>query len=142
MKLLMRCAVSFIAMIASTTAAVGSSGAAEAAAKPGVVVDYGNDPVVVKVKPKTIWPYSDLHYSNIHWTKLTNSTGYATAIRHINTCVPSCADANYRNDKVRLKFTRVRTTTTHKRVFTWLRVTVARTHKVSSHALPLKGYWE
>jgi hypothetical protein len=132
MNLLRRTAIGLIAF-AVTASGIAVASPAYAVTKPGVVV---------KVKPKTIWPYSDLHYTKIHWTKLTGAKGYATAVRHVNTCVPSCADANYKNDKVRLKFTRVRTTSTHRSVFTRVRVTVIKTHKVSSHRLPLKGYWE
>ncbi|MCY1141032.1 hypothetical protein OWR29_23795 [Actinoplanes sp. Pm04-4] len=112
---------------------------ASAAAKPGVVVNYWSTPVVVKVKPKKIEPFKDLYYTNIKWTKLTSSTGYATSIRHINSCEPSCADANYVTQKVSMKFTRVRTTSTKRRVFTQVRVTVLKTHKTETHALPLKG---
>jgi hypothetical protein len=78
----------------------------------------------------------------MRWTKLTDTTGYAFATRYINTCVPSCADANYQAAKVRLKFTRVRTTSTQRRVFTRVKVTTISTHRVSSHSLPLRGFGE
>ena len=61
----------------------------------------------------------------------------ATAVQHINTCVPSCADANYRNDRVQMSFSRVRRTSTHRLVFTRVRVTVIKTRKADTFALPL-----
>jgi hypothetical protein len=109
---------------------------AVAATKPGVVVDYGQTPPVVKIRPATIWPFSDIHYTAMHWTRLTSASGRATAVQHINTCVPSCADANYRNDKVQMSFSRVRRTSTHRLVFTRVRVTVIKTRKSQTLALP------
>ncbi|GAA3948119.1 hypothetical protein [Actinoplanes auranticolor] len=115
---------------------------ASAAAKPGVVINYWSTPVVVKIKPKTIEPFKDMYYTKVNWTKLTGSMGYATSIRHINLCKPSCADANYMTERVSMKFTRVRTTSTNRRVFTQVRVTAMKTHKTETHSLPLRGYWE
>ncbi|GAA2601234.1 hypothetical protein GCM10010435_95780 [Winogradskya consettensis] len=129
------------AAVAATAAVIVSAGlfagpADAAAAKPAVVVDYGSAKVVTKVKPKTIRPYKDVSYTSVHWTKLTGSTGYATAVRKVNTCVPDCATGKVKSDKVSLKFTRVRKASNHRNVFTRVRVTVIKTHKVTTHALP------
>jgi hypothetical protein len=123
---------------AATVVAVAFAGLtaspAQAAAKPGVVVDY--DYHAVKVKPKTIRPYKDLNFTKISWTKLTGSTGYATAVRNVNTCVPNCAAANYTHTKVKLKFTRVRSSDCRK-VFTRVRVTEVKSKRVHTFALPI-----
>jgi hypothetical protein len=103
------------------------------APKPGVVVDYAHH--TVKVKPKTIRPFKDMYFSSVRWTKLTTSTGHATAVQNVNTCRPTCADANYKRTKVRLKFTRVRPSDCRK-VFTRVRVTEVESHRTKNHTLP------
>lgn len=126
-------------LAAVTTAAVvalsglSAAPALAAAPKPGVVVDYAEH--TVKVKPKTIRPFKDMYLSKVRWTKLTTSTGYATAVQNVNTCKPSCADANYKRTKVRLKFTRVRLSDCRK-VFTRVRVTEVKSHRTKTHTLP------
>ena len=110
---------------------------AQASTRPGVVIDYGYTTPVVKVRPKTIWPYKDVHYTKMRWSKLTSTKGYATGTQHINTCEPSCADANYISTKVTMTFTRVRKTSTHRKVFTRVRVTEIKTRKAWTLDLPL-----
>ncbi|MEU4222373.1 hypothetical protein [Actinoplanes sp. NPDC026623] len=110
-----------------------ASPAQAAAAKPGVVVDY--DYHTVKVKPKTIWPYKDINFTKIHWTGLNGSAGYATAVQNVNTCIPNCAEANYKHTKVKLKFTRVRSSDCRK-VFTRVRVTEVKSKRVRTLTLP------
>jgi hypothetical protein len=111
------------------------AGPAQAAApKPGVVVDYAYHKI--KVKPKTIQPFKDLSFSKIRWTSLTKSTGRATAVRNVNTCVPDCAAGNFKRTKVTLKFTRVRSSDCRK-VFTRVRVTEVKSHRVKTYKLPV-----
>jgi hypothetical protein len=139
MKLSARYAAVLVACAVAVSGLAVSS-PAEAAAKPGVVIDYLRTPVQVRVKPKEIQLFKDLYYTHIRWTTLTSKTGYAFADREVNTCDPSCAEANYIVTKVRLRFTRVRTTSTHRRVFTRVKVTTLAGRKIDSHALPLRGY--
>lgn len=132
--------------VAATCAVVVATGllagpADAAVAKPGVVVDYGSTKLIVKVKPTTIRPYKDISYTSIHWTTLTSTTGYATATRRVNTCVPYCAIGKIKLDKVQLKFTRVGKASNGKKVFTQVRVTVVRTHQVTTHRLPTAIAW-
>ncbi|WP_045741271.1 hypothetical protein [Actinoplanes rectilineatus] len=115
------------------TATTGIAAPASAATGPGVVVDYASTSVV-QVKPREIRPHKDLFYADLTWTKLTPSTGAATGVRRINTCLPSCGDGNYKSDKVRLTFSRVR-----ERVFTQVTVTAIGTGTVDSHPLPARG---
>ncbi|MEU4428651.1 hypothetical protein AB0F81_49205 [Actinoplanes sp. NPDC024001] len=118
-----------------TFAGVAVAGPAEAAPrKPGVVVDYAYH--TIKQKPKTIRPYKDVFYSNVRWTSLTKTTGSATATRNVNTCVPSCAEGNYKKTKVKLKFNRVRLSDCRK-VFSRVKVTVIKTKKTYAHPLPV-----
>ena len=114
---------------------VAAAGPAEAAArKPGVVVDY--DYHKIKVKPKTFRPYKDVYFSGVRWTKLTKSTGKATAVQHINTCVPDCAAGNYRKARVSLKFNRVRLSDCRK-VFTRVKATEVKSRKTRTFRLPV-----
>jgi hypothetical protein len=106
---------------------------AQAAAKPGVVVDYAYH--TIKVKPKKVRPFEDLDFSNIHWTRLTGSTGYATAIQNFNTCIPSCAAGNYKHTAVKLRFSRVRSSDCRK-VFTRVRVTEVKSKRTHTFTLP------
>ncbi|WP_067494977.1 hypothetical protein [Actinoplanes sp. TFC3] len=134
-------------VLAVATCAVAFSGAvsavpAAAAAKPAVIVDYGVTPAKVKVKPATFRPYKDVEFTSVHWTKLTATTGAATAVQRVNTCKPSCADGNYKSDKVTLTFSKVRSTPRHQKVFAQVKVTVTRTHKSTTLALPTRGEWE
>jgi type 1 fimbria pilin len=101
--------------------------------KPGVVVDYQYH--TIKVKPKTIEPFKDLYFTKVRWTKLTNSTGRATAVQNFNTCLPSCAEGNYKRTKVTMKFTRVRSSDCRK-VFTRVRVTEVKSHRAKTYRLP------
>ncbi|MET8152569.1 hypothetical protein ACIBSW_16120 [Actinoplanes sp. NPDC049668] len=122
---------------AATVVAVAFAGLtaspAQAAAKPGVVVDYAYHQI--KVKPKSIRPYKDLDFSKLRWTSLTASTGYATGVQNVNTCIPDCAAGNYRHTKVKLKFTRVRSSDCRK-VFTRVRVTEVKSKRTKTYALP------
>ncbi|WP_328471952.1 hypothetical protein OHA21_08590 [Actinoplanes sp. NBC_00393] len=126
-------ALATAATLALSAVAVATPAQA-AAPKPGVVADYAYHKI--KVKPKTFRPYKDVYYSNVRWTSLTRTTGQATATRNVNTCVPSCADANYKKTKVELKFTRVRLSDCRK-VFSRVKVTEIKSRRVSTHALPV-----
>jgi hypothetical protein len=44
----------------------------------------------------------------VWWTRLTARVGYATAIEHVNDCVPTCADGRFHARRVELTFTAVR----------------------------------
>jgi hypothetical protein len=48
------------------------------------------------------------YFTRLRWTKLSRTTGYATAIEHSNDCEPNCAEGTFRTRKVTLKFSRVR----------------------------------
>ena len=122
------------AIIGAVVAPTGLSAPATADTLPGVVVDYGMVTPVVKVRPSTFQPFKDIYYTSVRWSKLTSTMGYATGVRHINTCNPSCADANYITDRVSMKFTKVRMTPTKKRAFSQLQVTV-----VDTYSLPISG---
>ncbi|WP_305788131.1 hypothetical protein [Symbioplanes lichenis] len=121
------------AALALTGVAVASPAQA-AAPKPGVVVDYAYH--AVKVKPATFYPYKDLYFSSVKWTSLGRTTGYATAVQNVNTCKPSCADANYKRTKVKLKFTTVKLSDCRK-VFSKVKVTEIKSKKVRTFALPV-----
>ncbi|WP_306208460.1 hypothetical protein [Actinoplanes sp. RD1] len=111
-----------------------ASPAQAAAAKPGVVVDYAYHKV--QVKPATFYPYKDLYFSSVKWTSLGTGTGSATAVQNINTCEPSCADANYRRTEVKLSFSTVKLSDC-KRVFSKVKVTEVKSKKVRTYALPV-----
>lgn len=133
MKMHRLASVATAAALVVTGLAVASP--AEAApAKPGVVVEYGHH--TIKVKPKKIYAYKDVYYSNVRWTSLTSTTGYATATRNVNTCLPHCAAANFKRTKVRLKFTKV-TLSDCRRVFSRVRYTEVRSKRTGTHRLPV-----
>ncbi|MEU8819955.1 hypothetical protein [Actinoplanes sp. NPDC048796] len=123
-----------------TTAALGvaglaTAGTAQAApAGPGVVVDYAAH--TVKVRPASFQPYKDVNYTSVKWTALTSTTGDATAIRNINTCVPACAAGHYQHTRVKLHFTNVKVSD-GRRVFTRAQVTDLATKKTTTTALPV-----
>ncbi|MBG0564106.1 hypothetical protein [Actinoplanes aureus] len=119
---------------ALTLTGISVAGPAEAAAKPGVVVDYDYDKI--KIKPKNFRPYKDVHFSNVRWSSLTRSTGYATAVQNVNTCIPDCAAANYEKTKVKLKFNRVRLSDCRK-VFSRVKVTEVKSKKSRTLHLPV-----
>ncbi|GAA2674810.1 hypothetical protein [Actinoplanes palleronii] len=134
MKLNRLTAVAAAAALALTGLVATTAPAQAAAAKPALVIDYGHHKV--KVKPKAIYPYKDLYFTGIHWTSLTSTTGYATATQNVNTCIPSCADANYKRTKVKLKFTKVKLSDC-RRVFSRVTVTQVKSKKVATHTLPV-----
>ena len=120
---------------ALVVASLVAAGPAEAArAKPGVVVDYEYHKI--KVKPKTIYPFKDLYYSNVRWTSLSSTTGYATATRNVNTCKPSCAEGNYLHTKVKLKFTKIKLSDC-RRVFSRVKETEVRSKRTVTRPLPV-----
>lgn len=131
MKLSRLAAVTTAVVVASAGLSAGPAQAATP--KPGVVVDYADH--TVEVKPKTIRPFKDLYFSSVRWTKLTTSTGHATAVQNVNTCQPSCADANFKRTEVTLKFTRVRPSDCRP-VFTRVRATEVSSHRTTTHVLP------
>jgi len=132
MKMQRLAALATAAALALTGLAV-AAGPAEATAKTGVV-DY--DSHQVKVKPKRFQPYKDLYFSNVHWTRLTSTTGYATGAQNENTCIPDCAHANYKRIKVTLKFTNVKHSNGH-RVFSRVKATEIKSKRTHTWKLPV-----
>jgi hypothetical protein len=125
--------VAVAAALALTGVAVASPAQA-ATAKTGVVVDYAYHKVAVK--PATFYPYKDLYFSSVKWTALGKTTGSATAVQNVNTCVPSCADANYKRTTVKLAFSAVKLSDC-KRVFSKVKVTEVKSKKTRTYALPV-----
>jgi hypothetical protein len=119
----------------ASTAQASTALASTALAAPatGVVTQYWQH--TVKVKPATIEPFSDLSFIGVHWTKLTRSSGAATAVQHVNTCSPDCAAGKYRNTAVRLAFSRV-VTSDCRPVFTRVKVTEIKSGRTATYSLP------
>jgi hypothetical protein len=132
MKLTRLAALTTVVVVAFSGLVAGPAEAA--ASRPGVVVDFAYHKI--KVKPKTIQPFKDLYFSKLRWTTLTKSTGRATGVQNMNTCVPDCSAAHYKRTKVKLKFTRVRLSDCRK-VFTRVRVTEVKSHRVRTYHRPV-----
>lgn len=124
---------SLLAAAALALSGLAVSAPAEAATRTGVVVHYWENKV--QVKPKQIEPFKDLIFQKVRWTKLTRSTGYATGVQRLNTCLPNCAQGKIVKTKVKLKFSRVRLSHCQ-RVFTRMRVTQVKSHRIRVIKLP------
>ncbi|WP_285470984.1 hypothetical protein [Actinoplanes sp. NBRC 101535] len=69
-------------------------------------------------------------------TSLSTPTGYATATRNVDTCKPSCADADCQRTSVKLKFTKVKLSDC-RRVFSRVTETEVGSAKKATRNLPL-----
>ena len=120
-------------VVVVASAGVTANSADAAAIPPGVVVDYAHH--TVTVRPVAIRPFKDLSFSGIRWTALTASTGQASAVQHVNRCIPDCAAANYEHTRVELSFTKVELSDC-RTVFTRVRVTAPPSRDTRTYPLP------
>jgi hypothetical protein len=75
--------------------------------RPGLLKSYAG---AYGFKPRSFTPSVDgsFSFTRVNWTGLTTETGRATAIEHVNDCVPTCAAGHFRVRTVSLTFTTVR----------------------------------
>jgi hypothetical protein len=77
------------------------------AVRPGLLKSYAG---AYGFKPRSFNPSADgsFSFTRVLWIRLTPSAGYATAIEHVNDCVPTCAGGHFRAGRVALTFSAVR----------------------------------
>ena len=88
-------------------AGAATAGPASAAALPGLYTTYGGD---YRVRPRAFSPSGDgtFSFTAVRWTRLTATSGRATATEHRNDCRPTCAGGRFHTRRAQLRFAGVR----------------------------------